>query len=255
MRYTQERGTIPDTVVELRGTIADDLVEYTRIKVGAALARTGRPVHRSRVRVTRHADPARERPVVAQAHVDLDGRPVHVEVAATTPRESVDLLVDTLAHRLERAVPDRHHKHGTRSGATAPTPDDPEIVRHRTPSARPCTVAEAVTELDDLGLTFHLFVEASLGVDAVVHRDGVTGVRLTLADGRADLVGSADATASSVPAPVLSVSEAVEHLRLTGIPFLFFVDTDHRRGCVLHRRHDGGYGLVEPNVTARSATP
>jgi hypothetical protein len=202
-------------------------------------------VPRSRVRVTRHADPARERPVVAQAHVDLDGRPVHVEVAATRPREAVDLLVDRLTHRLEKAVPERHHKHATPGARPAVTADDPEIVRHRTPSARPCTVTEAVAELDDLGLQFHLFVEASLGVDAVVHRDAVTGVRLALADGRADLVEGA-VGASPVPAPVLSVREAVEHLRLTGLPFLFFVDAGHRRGCVLHHRHGGGYGLVEP---------
>ena len=106
----------PDTVVELRGGIADDLVDYTRLKVGAVLARTGRPVHRSRVRVIRHSDPARERPVEAQAHVDLGGRPVVVHVDATKPREAVDLLVDRLAHRLEKAVPERHHKHGTRGG-------------------------------------------------------------------------------------------------------------------------------------------
>ena len=214
---TQEQGTpqrtTPDTVVELRGGIADDLVEYTRLKVGAVLARTGRPVHRSRVRVIRHSDPARERPVEAQAHVDLGGRPVVVHVDATKPREAVDLLVDRLAHPLEKAVPERHHKHGTRGGPPQMTPDEPEIVRHRTPSARPCTVAEAVAELDDLGLDFHLFVEATLGVDAVVHRDGVTGVRLALADGRADLVeATTTVTTGSVPAPVLRVPEAVEHL-------------------------------------------
>ena len=250
-RGTLERGTpqrtSPDTVVELRGGIADDLVEYTRMKVGAVLARTGRPVHRSRVRVIRHSDPARERPVEAQAHVDLGGRPVVVHVDATKPREAVDLLVDRLAHRLEKAVPERHHKHGIRGGPAEMTPDEPEIVRHRTPSARPCTVAEAVAELDDLGLDFHLFVEATLGVDAVVHRDGVTGVRLILADGRADLVEATTAVAAgSVPAPVLRVPEAVEHLRLTGLAFLFFVDAGHGRGCLLHHRRDGGYGLVEP---------
>jgi hypothetical protein len=253
MRSTQERGTqqrtTPDTVVELRGGIADDLVEYTRIKVGAVLTHAGRPVHRSRVRVIRHADPARERPVEAQAHVDLGGRPVVVHVEATKPREAVDLLVDRLAHRLEKAVP--HPKHGARGGTVEVAADDPEIVRHRTPSAGPCTVAGAVAELDDLGLDFHLFVEASLGVDAVVHRDGFTGVRLALADGRADLVanaaeGAVAVTASSVPAPVLGVPEAVEHLRLTGLPFVFFVDADHRRGCVLHHRLGGGYGLVVP---------
>jgi ribosome-associated translation inhibitor RaiA len=247
MRSTQEQRTTPDTVVELRGGIADDLVEYTRTKVGAVLTRAGGPVHRSRVRVIRHADPARERPVEAQAHIDLGGKPVVVHVDATKPREAVDLLVDRLAHRLEKAVPDRHHKRGTRGGPADVAAEEPEIVRHRTPSAGPCTVAEAVAELDDLGLDFHLFVEASLGVDAVVHRDGVTAVRLALADGRADRVeGAAATSASSVPAPVLSVPEAVEHLRLTGLAFVFFVDADRKRGCVLHHRHDGGYGLVEP---------
>ena len=92
-----------------------------------------------------------------------------------------------------------------------------------------------------------------MGVDAVVHRDAFTGVRLALADGRADLVeGAAAVSASSVPAPVLGVPEAVEHLRLTGLPFVFFVDADHRRGCVLHHRFGGGYGLV---VSAGVAAP
>jgi hypothetical protein len=27
---------------------------------------------------------------------------------------------------------------------------------------------------------------------------------------------------------------------------LFFVDAGRGRGCLLHHRHDGGYGLVEP---------
>jgi hypothetical protein len=45
------------------------------------------------------------------------------------------------------------------------------------------------------------------------------------------------------------VPEAVEHLRLTGLPFLFFVDAGYRRGCLLHHRNDGGYGLVEPATT------
>ena len=61
---------------------------------------------------------------------------------------------------------------------------------------------------------------------------------------------SVPVTASPVPAPLLSVPEAVEYLRLTGVGFLFFVDTGDRRGRLLHRRHDGGYGLVEPATEA-----
>ena len=70
-------------------------------------------------------------------------------------------------------------------------------------------------------------------------------IQRALADGRADLVEGVDG-ASPVPAPVLSVPEAVEHLRLTGLPFLFFVDSGQRRACVLYHHRGGGYGLVEP---------
>jgi ribosome-associated translation inhibitor RaiA len=104
MSRTQPRQAPSATIVELRGEMADDLVEYTRRKVARVLTHTRRPVLHSRVRLTRHGDPARERSVVAQANVDLDGRLVRVQTEATTPREAVDLLVDRLAHRLERVA-------------------------------------------------------------------------------------------------------------------------------------------------------
>jgi ribosome-associated translation inhibitor RaiA len=95
----------PPLVVELTGEIAGDLADYARTKLDRVLARTAHPVLHARLRVERHRDPARERPVTAQVQVDLDGRPLHVEVVATTPREAVDLLLHRLAGRLERASP------------------------------------------------------------------------------------------------------------------------------------------------------
>jgi hypothetical protein len=240
-------------VVELRGRVAEDLVDYARRKVAGALTHTGRPVLHSRVRVTRHGDPARERPVVAQVNIDLNGRPVRVQVEATTPREAVDLLVDRLAHRLERVTRTWEARRGRTSEIESHEwhrdprpPAERRIVPHETISPQPCSVDEAVAEMDDLHHDFHLFVEAGRGVDSLLYRAGPTGIRLAQLDGRADevLPGDVLITVSTVPAPLLDTAEAVDRLQLTGLPFLFYLDGDHGRGCVLYHRHDGHYGLI-----------
>ena len=88
-------------VVELSGGIAPDLIEYLQQKVAAVLAHAARAPLHAHVRVVRHADPARERPVTARASVHLPGVTVHVHAEAATPREAADLLVDRLGHRIE----------------------------------------------------------------------------------------------------------------------------------------------------------
>lgn len=89
-------------VVELSGGIAPDLIEYLQEKVAAVLAHGAREPLHAHVRVVRHADPARERPVTARASVQLAGVAVHVHVDAATPREAADLLVDRLDRRIAR---------------------------------------------------------------------------------------------------------------------------------------------------------
>jgi ribosome-associated translation inhibitor RaiA len=69
------------------------------VREAATAARA--PLH-AHVRVVRHADPARERPVTAPASVQLAGTPVHVHVEAANPREAADLLVDRLDRRIAR---------------------------------------------------------------------------------------------------------------------------------------------------------
>jgi ribosome-associated translation inhibitor RaiA len=100
----REREAPPAPVVQLHGRIAEDLVEYAEKKMIAVLRRADHPVLYSRVRVTRHDDPARDHRVTATATVDLDGKPLNVRVIGTTPREAVDKLVDRLGRRLERAA-------------------------------------------------------------------------------------------------------------------------------------------------------
>ncbi|MBW0113857.1 sigma 54 modulation/S30EA ribosomal C-terminal domain-containing protein [Pseudonocardia abyssalis] len=237
-----------EIVVEVRGSIADDLAAYARGEVADALTRTRRPVPRVHVRVLKHGDPARVEPVTAHANVDLDGRPLLVHAAAATPRAAVDLLVERLEHRLARLSRDRRPRRVRADEDAGPGPSEPEIVRHATSSPAPLSVDGAVAEMEDLGLDFHLFVEASTGQDAVVYRDGPTGLRLSRAGGGPDPVGSHDiaVTVSAQPAPLLDTAEAVERLRVTGLPFVFYLDGDHGRANVLYHRDDGDYGLIDP---------
>lgn len=46
-----------------------------------------------------------------------------------------------------------------------------------------------------------------------------------------------------------TTGEAIERLRLTGLPLLFYRDGEHRRATVLYHRDDGNYGLVDPART------
>lgn len=266
MSRTRSTPGQPATVVELAGGIAEDLPDYARAKIAHVLAHTGRPVLYSRLRVVRHRDPARERPVTAQVNVDLDGRPLRVQVAASTPREAVDLLVDRLALRLARSALDWEARRGrTFSGVPGewrhgyppaarvnrPGPlEERRIVRHKSVSPRRYGVDEAVAEMEDLDFDFHLFVEAGREVDSVVYRTRPAGLRLAQVDGRTDLVAAcaAPVTRSTEPAPLLSIPEAAERLVLMGLPFVFYLDADHCRGCVLYLRHDGHYGLVDPRA-------
>jgi ribosome-associated translation inhibitor RaiA len=89
-------------VVELAGRISSDLVEYVQQKIGTVLGHTGRAALSARVRIVRHEDPARERPVDARASVNLAGATVHAHAEAGTAREAADLLLERLDQRIAR---------------------------------------------------------------------------------------------------------------------------------------------------------
>ena len=249
---------VPEAVVELRGEIASDLADYARQKVTGVLRHTGRAVLHVHIQVERHRDPARERPVTAQANVDLDGTPISVHVAATKPRDAVDQLVERLDHRIERLSRSRHPRReraDTRDGAEERAVHRPRhpaaernIVRHTTISPQRCSIDDAVAEMDDQDLDFHLFVEESSGQDAVVYRDGAAALTLARVEGRSGAIGphTAQVTVSPHPAPLLDTAEAVNRLEMSGVPFLFYLDGDHGRANVLYHRYDGHYGLIDP---------
>jgi ribosome-associated translation inhibitor RaiA len=104
-------------VVELAGRIAPDLVEYVQQKIGTVLGHTGRAALSARVRIVRHEDPARERPVDARASVNLAGATVHAHAEAGTAREAADLLLERLDQRIARISRTRRGDRSTPAAA------------------------------------------------------------------------------------------------------------------------------------------
>lgn len=251
--------------VEVAGDRHPGIEAYAEKRVRAALRAVHRPLLQVRVRITHHEDPAVARPVVAQADVDVNGRPVRAQATGTTGLEAVDLLHDRLRRRLERDrsrsgghwEDRRGRQHGAEPGARRhgdtpasflPRPGtEPVLVPHRSVTPLPCGLDEAVFDMEAMGYDFHLFTEEGSGQDSVLYTDP-DGLRLAQVEPHPDELAPhvTPVTVSRQPAPVLGVTEAVEQLGLWDRPFLFFLDAERGRGALLHHRHDGHYGLVSP---------
>ncbi|OBI13088.1 MULTISPECIES: sigma 54 modulation/S30EA ribosomal C-terminal domain-containing protein [unclassified Mycobacterium] len=239
--------------------------EYARSKVGELARYASRPVRHARVRLTRHRDPAVQRPVVAQANLDVDGRPVRAQVQADTAREAVDLLAARLRRRLERAAahwearrgerpagPDewRHESQPAHRPSYFPRPPGQRrVIRRKSFTMAPCTLDDAADEMDLLDYDFHLFTEKGTGIAGVLYRAGPTGYRLALA--APALAGQVSehalpVTISPQPLPCLTEEGAADRLAALGLPFLFFLHADYGCASVLYLRYDGHYGLITP---------
>ncbi|ADU00974.1 ribosome hibernation promotion factor [Mycolicibacterium gilvum] len=239
------------------------IAEYAQSKIGGLTRLARRPVSYARVRLTRRHDPAVERPVIAQANLDVGGRPVRAQVEAATAQEAVDTLESRLRRRLEHlhdrwdtprgpgaAPPWRHDDKAEREiRSFGGTPREPRIIRRKSYSMAPCTVDDAVAEMELLDYDFHLFAEKGSGTAAVVYRSEPTGYRIALV--APSLAGEVApfqglVTISPHAVPCLREQDALERLRLLGLPFLFYVDAAQGRASVLYRRFDGDFGVLTP---------
>ena len=240
--------------------------EYARDKIGELTRLTGRPVLHAHVRLTTHRDPAVRRPVVAQANLDVDGRPVRVQVQAENAREAIDLLAARLRRRIEHVAEHwearrgklpavqpnewRHESEPAHRKDYFPRPaDERRVIRRKSFTMASCTVDEAALEMDLFDYDFHLFTEKGTSTAAVLYRAGPTGYRLALAaPALADQVSQhlLAATVSRQPLPCLTEEQAARRLGLLGLPFLFFIDAAYGCASVLYHRYDGHYGLITP---------
>ncbi|WP_247612001.1 sigma 54 modulation/S30EA ribosomal C-terminal domain-containing protein [Actinomadura latina] len=250
MRNLQD---VPDVVFDVRGDVPERFAEAAREKVAAAFRQAPEPVLFARVKLATAPDPAVERPAMAQANVDVNGRLVRVHAAAATMQEAIDLLPDLLRARFERVGGRRDASRAPKAGRDAHRParyvrppDEREIVRRKTFAADTQTPDEAAFDMDVMDYDFWLFTDVETGQDAVLYRTG-TGYRMALADPEADRAGpvAVPLTISPHPAPRIGESEATERLEALGQPFLFFADAATGRGKVLYHRYDGHYGLLE----------
>lgn len=236
---------------------------YAQTKIGGLARLARRPVSYARVRLTRRHDPAVERPVIAQANLVVGGRQVRAQVEAATAQEAIDTLESRLRRRLEHlterwdapkgpgaAPPWRHDERSDRDRRSpARTAREPRIVRRKSYAMAPCSVDEAVMEMELLDYDFHLFTESGSGTAAVVYRSGPAGYRLALvAPALSGEVApyQGPVTISPQPLPCLREQDALERLALLDLPFLFFIDAAQGRASVLYRRFDGDYGLLTP---------
>jgi ribosome-associated translation inhibitor RaiA len=262
-----ESGVRPSSAIDIEIDVTthgdfSDVVEYARTKIGRLGALTRRPIPHAHVRLTRHKKPGVELPIVAQANLDVRGHVVRAQVEATTAHEAIDQLEARLRRRLEHlrklwdaprgpaaAPPWRYEREPGQRSEFSRSTGTPRIVRRKSVAMAPCTVDEAVTEMELLDYDFHLFHEIGSGSAGVVYRGGPTGYRLVLvAPALAAQVAPFDGlvTISPHPVPCLRESDAMRRLALLDLPFLFFIEAAQGRAGVLYRRYDGDYGLITP---------
>lgn len=263
------REAPPQAVIDVNVLTRGELpgaADYARSKIGALGRLTQRQVRHACVKLTRRRDPSGARAVVAQANLEVDGRLIRAQVEAGSADEAVDRLEARLRRRLDRAA---EHWEARRGGLPTADPrewrhesdpthrppyfprreDERRVVRRKSFAMVPCTVDDAVAEMELLDYDFHLFTEIGTGAASVLYRGGASGYRLALVEpALADQVIPFDrpVSISPQPAPCLTEAKAIERIGLLGLPFLFFIDAAQGRASVLYQRYDGHLGVITP---------
>ncbi|GAA1636327.1 HPF/RaiA family ribosome-associated protein [Nonomuraea maheshkhaliensis] len=264
-RHASVRLDPREVRVETRGAIPPGAVDNAREVVAAATSFAHEPVLFARVKLSATADPVVFCPCTAQANIDVSGRFVRAQAVAESMHQAILLLGDRLRVRLRHAGRDGENLRGRRpedaniewrrsSPHRRPLPYSPpiggkrEIVRHKAYDLAWATPDEAAFDMEQSDYDFYLFTEAETGQDSVIYHSR-DGYRLAQIAPTLHSLGpvSIPLTVSSVPAPVLSIGEAVERLETTGMPFIFFADASTGRGSVVYHRYGGHYGIITPS--------
>ncbi len=237
--------------ITLRGRLPLRAKDYAEAKIGALVRYSPLPILRARVKLTELRHRSTGGHVMAEATLDVNGRPVRAQVAAGSSHEAIDLAQDRLRRKLSQLGKHPARQGGRershRPGYAARPPVEREIVRHKAFEPETTTIDEAIFDLDLMDYDFQLFHDAESDVDSVVYRDAPHGHRITHLR-LVDTVPSAavSVTVDSWPAPVMPLAAAIDTLDAGEAAFVFFADSATGRGNVLYRRHDGHYGLITP---------
>lgn len=264
------KGLPVDAVLEIefpviaKGKVQKDEIEYARIKISKTLLHSSATVTHAAVRLTREADPARDRPAIAEATLSMKGRVIRAHVGAASMNEAIDLLDARLRRRIEdgndrrRSLSMRHRDDGPGEWRHGAVPserparferdiDERELVRHKSFAVAHQTIDEAAFDLEALDHDFFLFRDERSDSDAVIWRfEGHYGLIEVDPNASPTPDTVADVEPMAIPVPTIDVEAAIEHLDVEGGPFVFFLNTETGRGNVVYFRYDGHYGLIEP---------
>ncbi len=261
----------PDPIVSTRGDISRRDVDHFVDKITAIYDNAPRPVLHAAIRLEKESNPRNERPAVAEVTLDISGRSVRAHLAAATMSEATDLAVARLKRQIselqERSItrnrrprPNKMPPHEWRHGDSTVDSDRPdwfdrpnedrELVRRKTFALHAMAPDEAAFDMELLHHDFYLFTNANTGQDNLIASNGDNKYALYQLD-----VGDEQLEQCSVPialseatAPHASVDDALGILDGSNDKYLFFFNTDYKRGNVVYRRYDGHYGLITPAV-------
>jgi ribosome-associated translation inhibitor RaiA len=263
MSSRAKQAEITDLHITLEGDIPPQQEDAVRRHVERIAQYASEPLIGVRLTL-RHAMGLPKRPYVADASLLFEGRLLAAHATGPDPVEATDAAIERLRRQLRRvvgadvaqrnepamirrALEDLEHDRRHRPEARLKPPEERQIVHRRTYADHPESTLEAIADMLDLDEEFHLFVHARTGEDVVVHRrdDGKIGLIHPRGSALAD-EGDVIVPEPSRYSEPLTLDKARAEMDIVNHRFLYFIDADDGRGKVLYLRHDGDYGLVEP---------
>ncbi|MET7426321.1 sigma 54 modulation/S30EA ribosomal C-terminal domain-containing protein [Dactylosporangium sp. NPDC005555] len=239
-------GPAGDVDVLSRGSIDPALREAARAAIAAVVARH-RTAGAARLRLTAGHHAAC--PAVVQVNLRVGGASARIQVDGPTLPAAVAAAITRLDRQIIRLAtawapwpwPDPQRR-------TLAVPGPARITRRKAVPLRPRRVCQAASMLAAMDYDVCLFTDADTGEDAVVYRAGPSGLRVARQRSMrpAGTPGTPAPTVNSRRTPVLAPEAAAARLAEGWLPFLFFTDQDSGRGGLVHRRYDGGVGLLTP---------
>ncbi|HZB30976.1 MAG TPA: sigma 54 modulation/S30EA ribosomal C-terminal domain-containing protein [Streptosporangiaceae bacterium] len=257
-----ENAAIDTVQMETRGPVPEGAIELARDRVTALLRLSREPVLSARVKLTVRAEHGRPRLAMAQANLDVDGRPVRAQAVAETMWRAVNELRDRLLIRLARVSRDWPVRRGGRPLTTprewrpsgvpgrrppelAPPGRDRYVVRHKVIKPFLATPLEAALDMELLDYDFYLFTDAVTGDECVIDRNSTKYrvIRLIPAANASNGNGG-PVVIDHEPVPVLTPAQALGRLTAQNLAYVFFCDPETHGSRVVYRRYDGHYGVI-----------
>jgi len=192
-------------------------------------------------------------PWQATARLLYEGRVLAAHASGRSADEATEMATERLRRQVRRvrdsevALRNEPWRQQDRPQPSPKPPEQRRIIRRHTYPPTPLSTVEAVRELLDLDVEFVLFTHTRTDEDVVVHRLDSGEIGLLFPQGSAladeDDIVVLEPSRYSDPLPF---EEARTEMDVLNHRFLYFIDAADGRGKVIYLRHDGDYGLVEP---------